>query len=182
MARTSIAVAPDPTRIREDRAIFRALRIVEERAAERRPLLTDPAAAGDFFRLRLGNEPREHFDAAFLDNRHRLLAVERLFSGTIDGATIHARVLVQRALAVNAAALIVAHNHPSGDPTPSAADRAITHTLREALALVDIRLLDHVVVSADATCSIACLGMSWPPAPQSKAAARPQSRRRAKNQ
>lgn len=178
MATSSIAATSTPIRVREDRAIFRALRIVEQRAAERGPLLTDGRTAGQFFRLRLGNELREHFEAAFLDNHHRLLAVERLFSGTIDGASVYPRVLVQRALAVNAAAVIVAHNHPSGDPTPSTADRAITCSLRAALALVEVRLLDHVVVSASETCSIASLEMLWAPTAIEDVPAKLASRRR----
>lgn len=155
MAKSMIAATPAPACVREDRAIFRALRIVERRAVQMGPLLSDATAAGQLFRLRLGNEKREHFEVAFLDNKHRLLAVERLFSGTIDGSAVYVRVVVQRALAVNAAAMIVAHNHPSGDPTPSVPDKLITHTLREALSLVDVRLLDHIVVSAKATVSMA---------------------------
>jgi DNA repair protein RadC len=159
MARASIAAIPDPIRVREDRAIFRALRIVEKRATECGPLLSDGVTAGQFFRMRLGNAKREHFDAAFLDNKNRLLSVERLFSGTIDGATVHARILMQRALAVNAAAVIVAHNHPSGDVTPSGADRALTADLKRTLALVDVHLLDHFVVSANEALSMASLRM-----------------------
>ena len=172
MARPSIAATPFPARAREDRAIFRALRIVEQRATERGPLLTDSCAAGQLFRLRLGNEVREHFEAAFLDTRNRLLAVERLFSGTIDCARVYPRVLVQRALAVNAAAVIVAHNHPSGDPIPSRDDMALTYSLREALALVEVLLLDHVVVSATRTLSMASQVRLWAPADSEHAAPR----------
>jgi DNA repair protein RadC len=179
MATPSIAATPDPACVREDRAIFRALRIVEKRAAERGPLLNDPSVAAQLFRLRLGNEVREHFEVAFLDNKHRLLAVERLFSGSIAGTSVHPRVLVQRALAVNAAAVIVAHNHPSGDPTPSTADRVITCDLRKALELVEIRLLDHVIVCASETRSMACMGMLDAPSVVELAAIRaPVDRRR----
>jgi DNA repair protein RadC len=143
MARQSIA-APDSQRVREDRAIFRALRIVERRAGERGELVSDPDSAARLFRLSLANEEREHFECAFLDSGHRLIARERLFSGTIDGAEIAPRVVVQRALILNAAAVIAAHNHPSGSPEPSAADLQITQRLRQALALVDVRLLDHL--------------------------------------
>lgn len=158
MARASIA-APDPARVREDRAIFRALRIVERRAGQRGELISDPQGARRLFVLSLSGEEREHFEVAFLDCRHRLLARERLFSGTIDGAQVAPRVVVQRALALNAAAVILAHNHPSGDPTPSAADRAITARLREALALVEVRLLDHLVVGAGEVVSMAERGL-----------------------
>ena len=158
MARQSIAATPDPVRIREDRAIFRALRIVEKRAGDRGPLLSDPATAAQFFRLRFSGEEREHFDAAFLDSMHRLIACERLFSGTVDGAEVWPRIVAQRALALNAAAVLVAHNHPSGSPKPSPADRALTARLGQVLQLVDVRLLDHVVVGARAT-SMATAGM-----------------------
>ena len=86
MARQSIAATPDPLRVREDRAIFRALRIVEQRAGDRGPLLNDADEAGRYFRLRLGGETREHFEVAFLDAHHRLIACERLFSGALNGA------------------------------------------------------------------------------------------------
>ena len=88
----------------------------------------------------------EVFAAVFLDNRHRVIAFEELFHGTVDGASVHPRVVARRALAHNAAALIACHNHPSGVAEPSLADRAITGRLRDALALVDVRLLDHFVV------------------------------------
>lgn len=94
-----------------------------------------------------------------MDAQHRLLAVERLFSGTIDGANVYPRIVLQRALALNSAAVILAHNHPSGNPDPSAADRAITTRLKEALGLVDVRLLDHFVVTADQALSVAARGM-----------------------
>ena len=88
----------------------------------------------------------EVFAAVFLDNRHRVIAFEELFHGTVDGASVHPRVVARRALVHNAAALIACHNHPSGVAEPSRADRAITARLRDALALVDVRLLDHFVV------------------------------------
>ena len=89
---------------------------------------------------------QEVFAVLFLDNRHRVISFERLFYGTIDGASVHPREVVKRALAKNAAAVIFAHNHPSGVAEPSQADQAITRRLKEALALVDIRVLDHFVV------------------------------------
>ena len=101
---------------------------------------------------------REHFEVAFLDSRHRLIAVERMFSGSVDGAQVHPRVVVQRALALNAAAAMVAHNHPSGYAEPSAADRAVTTQLKSALAMVEVRLLDHFVVTADRAVSMAARG------------------------
>ena len=98
------------------------------------------------------------FAVLWLDNRHRVLAFEELFRGTIDGASVHPREVVKAALRHNAAACIFAHNHPSGDPTPSPADKRITQRLKEALGLVEVRALDHVVV-AETTCSFAELGL-----------------------
>jgi len=98
------------------------------------------------------------FAALFLDTRHRTLAFEELFQGTVDGAEVHPREVVRRALAHNAAAVIIGHNHPSGCPEPSAADRSITSRLKQALALVDVRLLDHFVVGDGAPVSLAARG------------------------
>ena len=98
------------------------------------------------FRQKLALREHEVFAVLFLDNRHRVISYEELFSGTIDSASVHPRVVAQRALQQNAAAVIVAHNHPSGKTDPSNADKTITQRLKEALALVDVRLLDHIVV------------------------------------
>lgn len=147
------------SQLRDDRAIARALRILQRRACKPGQAMSDVTTCGAFFRLRLAHEAREHFEVAFLDAQHRLLAVERLFSGTIDGANVYPRIVLQRALALNSGAVILAHNHPSGNPDPSAADRAITTRLKEALGLVDVRLLDHFVVTADQALSMAARGM-----------------------
>lgn len=150
--------APDKADGRDDAMIAKALRILEARATTSGPLFCDPDVAGRFFRLRIGGEAREHFEVAFLDTRNRLIGVERLFSGSIDGAEVHPRIVVQRALLQNAAAVLLAHNHPSGHCEPSAADRAITSRLKDALALVEVRVLDHLVVAADQHTSMAQLG------------------------
>jgi DNA repair protein RadC len=121
-------------------------------------LFGEVAACESFFRLRLGGETREHFEVAFLDSHHRLIAVERMFSGSVDGAQVYPRVVVQRALALNAAAVMVAHNHPSGYAEPSAADRAVTTQLKSALGMVEVRLLDHFVVTAERAVSMAARG------------------------
>jgi DNA repair protein RadC len=118
----------------------------------------EPETCGTFFRLRLGGELREHFEVAFLDSQHRLIAVERLFSGSLDGAEIHPRIIVQRALALNAAGILVAHNHPSGNTEPSAADKAVTAQLKAALRMVEVRLLDHFVVTNSQAVSMAARG------------------------
>ncbi len=122
---------------------------------ERGDALTDPQAAGRYFAQRLRGHPNEIFAAMFLDTRHRALAFEELFRGTVDGAEVHPREVVRRALAHNAAAVIVGHNHPSGSAEPSAADRAVTARLKQALALVDVRLLDHFVIGDGAPVSLA---------------------------
>lgn len=143
----------------QDAVIAQALAILSARAQTPGQFMKDPPTAGQFFRLRLGEERREHFEVAFLDNGHRLIAVERLFSGSVDGAEVHPRVVVQRALALNAVAVMLAHNHPSGNPEPSPADRLLTTRLKEALGLVEIRVLDHFVVTATEAVSLATRGL-----------------------
>ena len=100
----------------------------------------------------------EVFGALFLDNRHRVISFEILFRGTIDNTTVYPREVVKRALVLNAAAVILAHNHPSGVPEPSDADRLITKRIRDALELIDVRLLDHIVVGDVDTVSMASRG------------------------
>ena len=121
--------------------------------------LSSPEETRNFLRLRLADYRNEVFGSLFLDNRHRIIAVRELFQGTIDGASIHPRVVVQQALALNAAALVVFHNHPSGVAEPSHADEAITRRLKNALALVDVWVLDHFVVSAGESVSFAQRGL-----------------------
>jgi DNA repair protein RadC len=110
------------------------------------PALISPSATRDFLVSRLRDVPHELFCCLHLDNRHRLIAFEELFRGTIDGASVHPREVVKQALARNAAAVIVAHNHPSGVAEPSQADQLITQRLKEALGLVEVRVLDHFIV------------------------------------
>ena len=120
--------------------------------------LTDPAASARYLKARLGGYPYEVFACLFLDNRHRVIAFEELFRGSIDGASVHPREVVRHCLAHNAAAVIFAHNHPSGVAEPSSADRAITLRLRDALALVDVRVLDHFVIGSGTPTSLARRG------------------------
>jgi len=108
--------------------------------------LTDPATTRQYLQARLRDHPHEVFACLFLDNRHRVICFEELFRGTINGASVHPREVVKKALHHNAAALIIAHNHPSGVAEPSEADRQLTRKLQQALGLVDIRVLDHVVI------------------------------------
>jgi DNA repair protein RadC len=121
--------------------------------------LRSPDDTRRYLQARLADYPFEVFAALFLDNRHRVIACEELFRGTIDGASVHPREVVRRALAHNAAALILAHNHPSGVSEPSQADHQITLRLRDALALVDVRVLDHLVVGAGECTSLAERGL-----------------------
>jgi DNA repair protein RadC len=123
------------------------------------PVLDSPRATRDFLVARLRDAPHELFCCLHLDNRHRLIAFDELFRGTIDGASVHPREVVKQALARNAAALILAHNHPSGVAEPSQADELITRRLREALALVDIRVLDHLIVADNGCLSFAERGL-----------------------
>ena len=117
--------------------------------------LASPRQAGEYFSRWLRPSPRERFGVLFLDNRHRVIAHEVLFEGSIDSAAVHPRVVVQRAMALNAAAVVLGHNHPSGVAEPSAADRQLTAALKQALALVDVRLLDHFVVGDGPAVSMA---------------------------
>jgi len=119
------------------------------------PSLASPRATRDFLLARLRDREHEVFCCLYLDNRHRLIHFEELFRGTIDGASVHPREVVKQALLWNSAAVIVAHNHPSGIPEPSQADEIITQRIKHALALVDIRLLDHIVVGDGASVSLA---------------------------
>jgi DNA repair protein RadC len=123
------------------------------------PLLDSPAATHRFLVSRLRDQPHELFCCLHLDNRHRLIAFDELFRGTIDGASVHPREVVKQALGRNAAAVILAHNHPSGVAEPSQADELITRRLREALALVDIRVLDHCIVGDTGCLSFAERGL-----------------------
>ena len=121
--------------------------------------MANPRATRDFLRARLRDREHEVFCCLFLDNRHRVIAFEEVFRGTIDGASVHPREVVKLALARNAAAVILAHNHPSGVAEPSQADELITGRLRDALALVDIRVLDHIVVGDGRCVSFAERGL-----------------------
>jgi len=119
------------------------------------PSLASPRATRDFLIANLRDLEHEVFCCLYLDNRHRLIRFEELFRGTIDGASVHPREIVKQALQWNSAAVIVAHNHPSGIAEPSQADEMITQRVKEALALVDIRLLDHIIVGDGVSVSLA---------------------------
>lgn len=126
---------------------------------ERGDPMTDPAATGRFLKSKLRGYAREVFACLYLDNQHRLIRYEELFFGTIDGASVHPREVVKRVLFFNAAAVIFAHNHPSGIAEPSQADQRITDRLKSALLLVDVRVLDHMVVGDQQVVSFAARGL-----------------------
>lgn len=139
--------------------ILEAARQVIDTKMQRGEKFTSPAAVKDYLRLKLAGYEHEVFAILMLDNQHQLIAYSEMFLGTIDSASIHPREIVKEVLSHNAAALIMAHNHPSGHPEPSAADRQITQRLKDALALVEVRVLDHIVVGGLQTASFAKLGL-----------------------
>jgi len=140
-----------------DEIIGAALAEIEARFATGTQI-TSPRETEDFLKLQLGHLEQEIFAVLWLDNRHSVIAFEELFQGTLDGASVYPREIVKAALAHNAAACILCHNHPSGVANPSDADRRITQRIKDALSLVDVRTLDHIVVG-EKTCSFAELGM-----------------------
>lgn len=126
---------------------------------QRGDALNSPRAVRDYLQLLLGGRQQEVFMALFLDTQHRMIASEELFHGTLSQTSVYPREVVKRALAHNAAAVIFAHNHPSGDTEPSQSDRLLTDALKQALGLVDVRVLDHFVVTAGKTLSFAEKGL-----------------------
>ena len=158
------AMPPIPHRVidlrpHEVAVIAAALAILECRLREPTPAYENPIMVKDFLRLHLAGRDRECFGVMFLDTQHRLIAFEVMFAGTIDQTAVHPRDVVRRSLQLNSAAIIVAHNHPSGLPTPGRADEMITAALREALGLVSVRLLDHIVVGSESAMSFAESGL-----------------------
>ncbi len=139
--------------------IIAAARRAMTRRVHRGTAMSSPRAVREFLAVKLGTLEHEIFSVLLLDTRHRLIEYVELFRGTINGASVHPREVVKLALARNAAALVLAHPHPSGSPEPSQADELITQRLKEALALVDIAVLDHVIVAGGETVSFAERGM-----------------------
>ncbi|MGH7174231.1 MAG: RadC family protein [Gemmataceae bacterium] len=139
--------------------ILAAARQVIDQKMQRGTSLQSPADARSYLRVKLAGYDYEVFALLLLDVGHRLIEYVELFRGTIDGASVHPREVIRETLRVNAAAAIFAHNHPSGNPEPSHADQVITLRLRDALALIDVRTLDHVIVAGDKTTSLAERGL-----------------------
>jgi DNA repair protein RadC len=139
--------------------ILEAARAVMNRRVRRGSHMDSPATVRDFLTVRLGHLEHEVFAVLLLDARNRLIEFVELFRGTIDGASVYPREVVKLALAKNAAAVLIAHDHPSGVSEPSHADELITRRLRDALALVDIRLLDHIIIAGGESLSLAERGL-----------------------
>ncbi|MBS7326317.1 MAG: DNA repair protein RadC [Thiopseudomonas sp.] len=135
-----------PAKFAQLQAVLEMGRRHLEATIKRDSALESPQAVRNFLKAQLRHQLHEVFACLFLDTKHRVLAFEPLFYGTIDGASVYPRQVVKRALAHNAAALILSHNHPSGVSEPSQADRLLTERLKEALALIDVRILDHFIV------------------------------------
>lgn len=131
----------------ENELILAALRVIESRLASPGETLNSPDKVKQYLSIRLGEQPHESFLVLFLDIQNRLMDMMELFRGTLAQTCVYPREVVKEALLRNAAAVILAHNHPSGEPEPSAADHALTHALKTALAIVDVRVLDHIIVA-----------------------------------
>ena len=139
--------------------ILEAARQAIEHKMQRGASFSSPAAVKEYLCAKLGGFEHEVFAVLFLDTQHRLIEYAEMFHGTIDSASVYPREVVKETLRLNAAAVIISHNHPSGNPEPSAADKAMTAQLRQALALVDVRTLDHIIVAGSRTTSFAERGL-----------------------
>jgi len=144
------ALPPAEDLDRQDRIIAEALEYLAHRMLRADDVhITSPDALRNYLKLKLARLEHEVFFVVFMTNRHRVIAFEEMFRGTIDGSAVHPREVLKRVLHHNAAAVIFAHNHPSGVAEPSRADETITRRLQDALALIDVRVLDHIVVADD---------------------------------
>ncbi|WDK02015.1 JAB domain-containing protein [Xanthomonas campestris] len=157
MKRTQDIKAQYQLQMDEEGILLAAATILEQRL-QRQGRVHSPDQAGSYLVTRCAHLSHEIFGVVFLDNQHHILATEHLFSGTIDGCEVHSRVVAKRALELNAVALILFHNHPSGNPEPSEADCKVTQRLQEALGLLDIRVLDHLVIGGQKSVSLASRG------------------------
>lgn len=134
-------------RVEEDEVIAKALAILERRCKRTGAILSSPSAVRSFLRLKLGQLEHEVFSVLFLDAKNRVIVYEEMFRGTLTQTSVYPREIVKAALRYNAAAIVAVHPHPSGNPIPSEADLLLTRAIKQALALVDVRLLDHFVVA-----------------------------------
>lgn len=143
----------------DESAVMDCAAAIVSRKMRRGARFDAPATAREVIAQRIGHLEAEVFCVAFLDTRHRLIEWREMFQGTINGASVHPREVAKAALELNAAAVILAHNHPSGEPEPSNADELITQRLKETLALIDCRVLDHVIAAGNETFSFAHTGL-----------------------
>jgi len=144
---------------KEDQLIAEAKHLLYTRLKARDQVFCSPSEVQDYLSLQLARQQREVFSCLFVDTRHRLIEYREMFVGTIDCCSVHPREVVRAALQLNAAAVIFAHNHPSGVTEPSQSDKSITQRLKQALSLVDIRVLDHFIVGGDRVMSFAERGL-----------------------
>lgn len=142
----------------EDQIIKAAKRLLDSRVSKGKAI-TSATMVMDYLITYFANYPSEAFVCLFLDSRHHILNVEKLFTGTIDRSSVYPREVVRRCLELNAAAVIFAHNHPSGTLKPSTADLLITERLKEALSVVDVRTLDHIITGGGKATSLAVKGL-----------------------
>ena len=143
---------------RAEEVLHQAKRLLAQRV-RRGATLTSPQAVKDYLRLQIGFLEHEVFTVIFLDAQHRLIALKEMFRGSVTQTSVYPREVVKEALALNAAAVILAHNHPSGAAEPSRADEFLTQSLKTALLLVDVRVLDHLVVAGADVTSMAAMGL-----------------------
>ncbi len=148
-----------PAKYVQFQAVLELARRALDEKIKQTDALNSPQAVRDYLRLTLSRLPHEVFVAVFLTAQNRVIAVDELFRGTLTQTSVYPREIVKRALAHNAAAVILAHNHPSGEASPSAADRSLTKALADALALIDVRVLDHFIVAPGAALSFAEQGI-----------------------
>lgn len=144
---------------RARRLVERALKVLEDSAVYRTEAMSSPGAVRAHLKLRFAGLTHEEFHTLWLDAQNRLIAADRLFTGTLTQTSVYPREVVKAALAHNAAAVILAHNHPSGMAEPSGADTLLTNALKAALAVVDVRVLDHIIVAGNGTLSFAERGL-----------------------
>ncbi|MEN9112864.1 RadC family protein [Xanthomonas euvesicatoria] len=157
MKRTQDRAVQYQLQMDEEGILLAAAHILEGRL-QRQGRIHSPEQAASYLVARCAHLSHEIFGVVFLDTKHHILATEHLFSGTVDGCEVHSRVVAKRALELNAVALVLFHNHPSGNPEPSEADRKVTQRLQEALGLLDIRVLDHLVIGGRQHVSLAARG------------------------
>ena len=148
-----------PAKKAELLAVLELARRALAQELKEKALFATPQAVRDYLQLQLGSRPHELFAVLFLDSQHRLIVLEEMFRGTLTQTSVYPREIIVRALALNAASVVLAHNHPSGTARPSRADETLTQTLKAALALVDVRVLDHFVVTGTEAVSMAELGL-----------------------